>query len=246
MSHYLVGVITKNKPEYEELCDILSPFDESIEVEPYVAHTYEQVKETFEDILKKHDHQTPNKNRARFRALKKALATDDIEGIQSFNAWYHYYEDIDSAGNALSTYNPQSKWDWWHVGGRWGDTFEDDSVQLKELKRFPVEDYSLKELKKKFPEYYRDYKKLLKDGHIFKPEYYLERYPTFEKYVSAKMDFVPFAFVDVEGEWHEPGQMGWFGVDTSTEESIEKYDEEYWNVVESHPDYYMTIIDCHI
>jgi len=30
-------------------------------------------------------------------------------------------DELDSEGNELSTYNPDSKWDWFRVGGRWSN-----------------------------------------------------------------------------------------------------------------------------
>ena len=60
-------------------------------------------------------------------------------------------------------------------------------------------------------------------------------------------DFVTYAFVDLDGNWHEPGRMGWFGVSSATEEELKKfYDNYYDNFLNGHEDCFIVIVDCHI
>lgn len=246
MSHYTVGVITKNKPEYDEIAEILEPFDENIRVSPYIKADYEEVKKTFLEELERYK-KKPDENAAHFAGLKIALAKDDIESIRDFNDWYGYYEKIDDEGNALSTYNPNSKWDWWEIGGRWCGMLDgEDTVKLSSLNRFPIGKYSEKKLAGMYPSEYDNYKTLITKGDFFRASFYQERYPTFEKYMAAAKDPEPFAFIDECGEWIEPGEMGWFGVDSSTPETQAEYTEKFWEMVNRLPDYYMTIVDCHI
>lgn len=57
----------------------------------------------------------------------------------------------------------------------------------------------------------------------------------------------PYAFIDPDGHWHEPGRMGWFGVSNATNEGMTKYDAEWDEMLKNHgDDYYCTILDCHI
>ena len=47
-------------------------------------------------------------------------------------------EDCNGTGRVMSTYNPNSKWDWFAIGGRWAEMFDDgESIktgkQIKEL-----------------------------------------------------------------------------------------------------------------
>lgn len=57
----------------------------------------------------------------------------------------------------------------------------------------------------------------------------------------------PWAIVTSE-EWIEPGQVGWFASDNSTEESRKKYEEKYNNILtdENYKDYCIVILDLHI
>lgn len=57
----------------------------------------------------------------------------------------------------------------------------------------------------------------------------------------------PYAFLDPDGHWHEPGHMGWFGVSDATNEGTIKYDVEWDEILRNHgDDYYCTVLDCHI
>lgn len=68
----------------------------------------------------------------------------------------------------------------------------------------------------------------------------------FGTYASGKK-FRPYAFIDVDGHWHEPGRMGWFGMSDATDEGMAKYDAEWEEVLKNHgEDWYCTVLDCHI
>lgn len=56
---------------------------------------------------------------------------------------------------------------------------------------------------------------------------------------------IPWAFVDADGEWHQHGEMGWFG---STEEKTEEeWNREFMDYVKTLPgDTLITAVDCHI
>lgn len=57
---------------------------------------------------------------------------------------------------------------------------------------------------------------------------------------------VPFAFVDLKGNWHEKGKMGWWGIVTDEKES-EDWNDHFVNYVRSlDQDTIITCVDCHI
>lgn len=133
MSHFCVYVFhDKNTSIY----DLLAPYDESIEVEPYVEYTKEEaiakVREEIEDYKNefyaeylKNPEEYENKNgddKEHIEYLKNEFPkklnwTDE----QCYNYKKELYGDdmIDEDGNLLSTYNPDTKYDWYEVGGRW-------------------------------------------------------------------------------------------------------------------------------
>lgn len=67
----------------------------------------------------------------------------------------------------------------------------------------------------------------------------------YDKAYTHLNDLKPYAFLDEE--WVEPGEMGWFGIDSSTEESHAEYTEQFekW-FGEIGEDEVLAIVDCHI
>lgn len=113
MSHYTVAVITD---KIEDLERMLAPYDESIEVEPYIYKTKEQLINTAKE--RKH-------NALKRKEERKELDKYDLEYINANTDEELYktvtYDDkkYDENGNELTTYNPNSRWDWYEIGGRW-------------------------------------------------------------------------------------------------------------------------------
>lgn len=83
---------------------------------------------------------------------------------------------------------------------------------------------------------------------LWKPEYYLERYGDKETFIHRESAFSTYAFVTAEGQWHEQGRMGWFGMDDATNESIAGYEEAFQAYLQEAREkgLAITIVDCHI
>lgn len=131
MSHFAVLVIGENVEEQ------LARFDENLEMPRYVEYTKEQLIEkekeriqqykngTYAKFLKdpeKYKAENNNKNHIKYleEEFPKKLEWTDEEMYQ--NEIKYYEEDqITPDGGVYSTYNPESKWDWWVVGGRYRD-----------------------------------------------------------------------------------------------------------------------------
>ena len=113
MSHYTVAVITD---KLNKIGEMLAPYSENMEVEPYVDETKEEIinsaKERKERVLQR-------------KEKGEELDKYDIEYLNANTDEELYklqiYEDesYDKNGNHLTTYNPNSKWDWYEIGGRW-------------------------------------------------------------------------------------------------------------------------------
>lgn len=57
-----------------------------------------------------------------------------------------------------------------------------------------------------------------------------------------------YAVITPDGEWHAPGQMGWFGCSSETDKEWEEWRNNWqkrW-IDDQDPELIMTIIDCHI
>lgn len=104
----------------------LDQYDENMEVEPYIRYTKD---EAIDEVKRRHAQSYENALEA---LKKKNLNSESYEYFQKivdkglFISWEDAWEEakkwgyeIDSDENLLSTYNPDSKWDWYSVGGRW-------------------------------------------------------------------------------------------------------------------------------
>lgn len=104
----------------------LDQYDENMEVAPYIRYTKD---EAIDEVKRRHAQSYENALEA---LKKKDLDSESYEYFQKvldkglFISWEDAWEEvkkwgyeIDSDENLLSTYNPDSKWDWYSVGGRW-------------------------------------------------------------------------------------------------------------------------------
>lgn len=127
MSHFTVMVIGEN-PEKQ-----LAPFDESLDVPRYVKYTKQELidnwKKRTEDykngtyakfLLNPEKYKRECSNNAHVKYLEeefpKQLTWTDEE---IYNYAIQDYEDVGEEGEVYSTNNPNSKWDWYVLGGRW-------------------------------------------------------------------------------------------------------------------------------
>lgn len=184
------------------------------------------------------------------------------EEVEPGSEYSEFVEDDDFefdevAGKHGLWTNPEAKWDWYSIGGRWSgmltlkDGTKADSARVR--------DCNFKTDKNRYNEAARFWEVFVEgcqprceqEGNIdswYKPEYYKRQYASKEEYAKLQSTFVPFAFISADGEWHEPGQMGWFGDDDSTAESRQSHNKEYEDYLKfaSDEDLYITVVDCHI
>lgn len=75
-----------------------------------------------------------------------------------------------------------------------------------------------------------------------------KKYGTKENFAKHQSIFLPYAYVTPDGEWHETGRMGWWGMDDATAESREKFRESFEAFLEEAKaqNLLITIVDCHI
>ncbi|KKL20873.1 hypothetical protein LCGC14_2451130, partial [marine sediment metagenome] len=116
-------------------------------------------------------------------------------------------EDCHGTGIARSTYNPEAKWDWWVIGGRW-DGFMSQAEDIIEgtdaFDQAPYDD--------KFKTYERN---------ICTVEELLAR-------VEADPDRRTFALLT--DRWIEQGDMGWWGM-VSDEKDPDEWNRQYLMVL---------------
>ena len=127
MSHFAVLVIGDNIEKQ------LEKFDENIEMKPYVKYTKEQaIEKECKEILEYKERyydkymadpeayaaDCTNENHLKYlrdEFPKKLEFTDE----ELYQEAIEYEDDLGPNGEIMSTYNPDSKWDWYQIGGRY-------------------------------------------------------------------------------------------------------------------------------
>lgn len=133
MSHFTVAVITKGKPTEAVLSAMLEPYDENKEVLHFTSREdlIKQKRKEISDFIdsnyaryiadkEKYLAECTNENHIKYitEEFPKKLLWTDEECYQDAIK-YTEREDICKDGSVRSTYNPDSKWDWYQIGGRW-------------------------------------------------------------------------------------------------------------------------------
>jgi len=240
MSHFTVAVFTKDPEQVESL---LAPYDEGLHVAPYIKYTRQQAIEYV---------------RSNFESMKDA---SDDECYEWLAEDFRGDGMIDTFGNLLSAYNPNSKWDWWTEGGRWDDYLKlldgsrSNSALCSEVD-FSYNKHVYDDAIRFWEEYVEgnigDVDKHQDEDfdfrRMYKPEYYIDRFKTKEAYAIDLASVKTYAFVDATGVWHQTGEMGWWGIDNATNESRSTYNELFDQYVEyaKQNNLYITVVDCHI
>lgn len=149
--------------------------------------------------------------------------------------------------------NPNKKWDYWSERPRLKlkDGSHAATAKIKDIDFSP--DPKQYEYAIRFWEINVEGQELKPDENkmdffsIYKPEYYKEMYQSKEAYAEYKAKFKTWALITPDGKWHEQGSMGWWGFNDATKDSTEKFMDLFEKTIqETDPEFYLTIVDCHI
>lgn len=255
MSHYVVAVFTDEKTTVE---DLLEPFDENIEVEKYVYRTKkEQIKYGKKEIkgnLRIYNKYLKNKSKFRrehtdeyMKFVRKIpyMKKWDDEKIYKYSIRNYSPENIGKNGEIYSTYNKDAKWDWYAIGGGWKNMLIDKDGNKTDSSI--VKDIDWKAMQKEIEEYLIPYKEYIENSRCQKEEL-LKKYPNEEVYKKKKTKFSTYAALMPNGEWIEPGIVGWWGMSSASNEEINNFYENYEENILKKVDenWRLTIVDCHI
>lgn len=100
MTHFVCLVIGENVEEQ------LAPYDESIEVEPYRRYVEKEMLSRYKERLPDYRDLDIENHEQTAKFLNERDGSED-------------YQFDEKGVYRMSTHNPQSKWDWYDVGGRW-------------------------------------------------------------------------------------------------------------------------------
>lgn len=136
MSHFVGAAVV---PSCLALTDLLARYDENREVPKYLeatkAQAIERTRESIENyrqtvyaryIADPAEYAKTTTNAAHIAYLRDQfplkLDWTDAE-VYTDAVLFKEPDDLDADGNIYSTRNPESKWDWYAIGGRWDGTF---------------------------------------------------------------------------------------------------------------------------
>jgi hypothetical protein len=210
------------------------------------------------------DNPTPE-NATKLEAYQDFLANKDWAG---FVDYYHGYNQ-DENGDYGYYHNPNAKWDWYQIGGRWCGYFTmkegkvgvpSDRHWANETKDIPINkadqafmrDIDWEAMKserrtKAEVNWEKHKKKLTEQDDKYHPyfEFGIKQDDTRDQYLARYESFATFAVVK-DGKWYEHGEMGWWAC-VSNEKDQDVWNAEFDKLVMSLPDdTLLTVVDCHI
>ncbi len=122
--HHLTFVLLDAKTDPSDIpqatAAAMALFDENLDV-PHIVATAEEVVANRDQVV------------AQYPGYAEKYAD-----LDTFVRDWHGHKGLDEHGNALSTRNPNGKWDWYTIGGRWGGLLvvgwqDVNSARLKDI-----------------------------------------------------------------------------------------------------------------
>lgn len=268
MTHFNVAVITKY--EDEDIEPILAPYDENTEDDEWVEfddRTQEVVAgwevSTIPYVVtpsgeEKRLYGYLREEQRRIESLVDSGAEgwrikdvgvkklyDSIEEYAEGYCGYNVYPDEETGEARFGYYcNPNGYWDYWMPIEK---AFKVDGETVEMCKCKDVEDGMWMDAEKAGELYDR-----LEDdsAEVIERLSYMSEFEaaeTKEEFVAARIAFCTYAVVTPDGEWHQPGRMGWFGMSTESGEDANKWATSYRErFLEAYPEHFIRLVDCHI
>jgi hypothetical protein len=254
--HFLVAVITEDP---NLLDDIMQPYDEQLDVEPYIDTTREMMEAEYLEFRERNIREAaidPG-DAEELKVMKKEAQriikeTNNFGNLQwtymDFAKWYHGTESFDEDGNALTTYNQNGRWDYYTIGGGWENTLmlNDGTTASKakikdiyfhgydRIQSEKVKEYVEAEKKKQGDSWDR----IMADNTPYSKEYFLYRYKTKENYVEESLMFAANTIITFDREW--------ITIPNDTDERRTWTKNFYDDFIKNtNPEYYVVLVDCH-
>lgn len=235
MSHFTVLVVTTERPTDDVLTATLLPFHEyeCTGIEAYTQFVaYDQVE---------------------LRADYEKYA-DEGDSFEVFlKGWYGDHVHQNAAGEWGRITNPNKKWDWWTVGGRWSGLLlttageKTDTCQKRDLNLAAMADARYGRRVASWDEYQQDLaRRGTVDADADRGVRYWNGIPegvNMDTYLATDPGFTTFAMLK-DGRWCEKGKMGWFAM---VADEKADWPQTYQHLFNSIPDEaWLTVVDCHI
>lgn len=150
--------------------------------------------------------------------------------------WCGYEETDPETGKYGYWENPNHKWDWYEVGGRWEEwateTIGGTSLRVGDIAFDP-------ERERRKAEEWWDSKP---DSLSFS---LAVRDRSKEEYLESQSHLSFRACITPDGKWHEVGEMGWWGMSSESGDERQDWDIHFAERFLTDPDLILTVVDCH-
>lgn len=275
MSHFTVLVTKTNETSeeaqlerfYEQGEDSDYFMVKEIEIAASDIKDYcEKILQTLTDRTKLEDNTPETQKRYDDLLAKHQQNFDNGDFDSIIEDWDGYEKDED--GNYYTISNPDAKWDWWVVGGRWSGYFKKkpgaegeigrpgvmmeqvtdetvaDVIKVKDIDWDAMDAEARAERGKFYDKYHEaeeGKKPFIWDKRDIEALENLSR----DEYIAQPVSHATFAVLH-DDEWYEKGSMGWWGM-VSDEKDQKDWDVEFRKLIESlDPEAEVTVVDCHI
>ncbi len=229
MSHFLLAVLHE---EWQDVDELLAPYSEELRIPPTLKYTREEAiqyaREHYKEYCDKSDETC-------WTMMADGYITDE-------------------KGNIYTTYNPQAKWDWYEIGGRWNDYLRVNGQHVNTA-RIAAIDFSIDEdayrKSLRFWDVVISHQVTEPDENyslIFGEKYYLDYYEDRETFARRQAMFTTHTVITSNGIWHERDEVSWLGLSSETPDKATDWDEHYFDrfIKNADPNLTMTLVDCHI
>ena len=225
MSHFVVGVLIDTKNQ-KTLGDLLAPYRENNMNDcPKQYLEFFKCEEDYEEEYKKYK--------------------DEYDNLDDFMYQYYGCKKDEKTGTYGYWENPNAKWDWYDVGGRWeGLILNKDGervnfARLKDIDWKTMREEAMKEAEK------------IWDSEPQSIERYfagIKKDDTRDSFIKRESEFTTYAVITSDGEWHSKGEMYQFGISSETTEESNDWSSGFYNrfIKDSDQDLILVIVDCHI
>jgi hypothetical protein len=258
MSHFSILVIGGNSPEFiekqlypyweldlsreEKIADPRSVF--SIEVPK------DKIKETADEWMEKYKTKKTESDITEYITLYREGNYSEL--VQKWNGLSE-----NSNGDLGYYHNPNAKWDWYTVGGRWNEFLR--TKDGRAVNSAPIGDLDFAPQAEDINYATRFWEVVIENApktkeeenkyfSMYKPEYYVERYGTKENFIKLQTMFSTWGVIMPDGKWFEKGSMGWWGLSDESHDEANDWILNFYDrfLKDLTPDTVVTIVDCHI
>lgn len=258
MTHFTVLIVCPENIKNVIDADVyvekaLAPYDENLSADAYI-------KDVYADRITKHraaigTYYLMSGKIVHYNPQAVLQKLDQIANMSAEEYFEYEAGDAirDEHKNVLSTYNPNSRWDWYSYGGRWADfiSLKEANGDIKNNYIFQLSNFDFKGYEEKVKlDRNAEYDVAVKDPNTRGKFGYVDSDKiSKEDYVNSPIPpFFTTCAVVVDGEWKENGKTGMFGSTYDEVETQEEWENKFYDrfIKNLSPDTYLALIDCHI